>query len=186
MRRAVGLGAMRKLTGSSEEARSPLRRGRGMKMRVRGEDILRDKAVAARTASRAAHDGADGSYGFRTADDARIMELVSAQNGALREKWIGCIDAQLTVAVALRRAKGFNIDGKHVGHGIADALPDKATRQKHEAAALGVNGEPGRACMTKGFQETGVGGERVRVRLRKSASNIECVQVGGQGACMER
>jgi len=49
-----------------------------MKMRVSRKNILRDEAVAAAEASNAAEDGACRGYDFGTADDARIMELVSA------------------------------------------------------------------------------------------------------------
>ncbi len=157
-----------------------------MQMRVRRENVLHYEAIAAGEASGAAENGACGGDGFRTADDARIMELVSAQNSALREKWIRRVDAKFTIAVTLRRGKGFNVDGKHVGHGITDSSPGKAARQKHQAAALGVNGKAAGACLAKRFQKTGVGGERMRVRFRKSASNIKSVQAGWESGRIER
>ena len=66
----MGLYVKGELAGGSENARSPLRRGRGMKMRVCRHHVLRNEAIAARVASSAAEDGACGGYGFGTADDA--------------------------------------------------------------------------------------------------------------------
>lgn len=118
----------------------PLWGGCGMQMRVTRHHVTGDQKISSGNASGTADNGTGGRQRRPIASDTGVMKFVSAQDRSLGEKWVGRIDPQFTVTVTLRRRKDFNIDWQDVGHGMARSFPDETARQKHEAAALRING----------------------------------------------
>src|SRR5579864_6469369 len=98
---------------------------------------------------------------------------MAAKQGAGDKEWIGPVDVQFAIPVALRRVGNLDLEGKYAGHFVSGALPKQRAREQHEAAALGINRHALFSRRVNRSQEGTIGRQRRGVSFRKTTADIE-------------